>query len=63
MSEATIATIDGNYYVDEFAGRHNQRKLDTELQMAIMVQLMVGKRLRYKVLAVGKHEGRVRVAE
>ena len=23
-------------YVDEFAGRHNQRKLDTELQMTIM---------------------------
>ena len=49
-------------YVDEFAGRHNQRKLDTELQMILMVQLMVGKRLRYRDLAVGKHEGRVRMA-
>jgi transposase-like protein len=50
-------------YVDEFVGRHNMRRLDTELQMIMMVQLMVGKRLRYKDLAVGKHEGRVRVAE
>ena len=31
--------------------------------MILMVQLMVGKRLRYRDLAVGKHEGRVRMAE
>ena len=50
-------------YVDEFVGRHNMRKIDTALQMTMMAQLMVGKRLRYRDLAVGKHEGRVRVAE
>ncbi len=37
-------------YVDEFAGRHNQRPLDTEVQMASMVQGMDGKRLRYEDL-------------
>ena len=37
-------------YVDEFAGRHNQRALDTIDQMAAMVQSMDGKRLRYKDL-------------
>ena len=46
-------------YVNEFAGRHNQRDLDTEMQMRLMVQGMVGKRLRYKDLAVGRgHAGR-----
>ena len=37
-------------YVDEFAGRHNQRESDTIDQMAAMVQGMDGKRLRYKDL-------------
>ena len=37
-------------YVDEFAGRHNQRPLDTIDQMAAMVRGMDGKRLRYKDL-------------
>ena len=41
-------------YVSEFAGRHNQRSADTELQMRIMAQGLVGKRLRYKDLAVGR---------
>ena len=50
-------------YVDEFAGRHNQRGADTEHQMLMMLQQMVGKRLRYKDLIVGKHEGRVREAQ
>lgn len=37
-------------YVDEFAGRHNQRSLDTEVQMRSMAQRMVGKRLSYNGL-------------
>ena len=37
-------------YVDEFAGRHNVRPLDTEDQMSAMVRGMDGKRLRYKDL-------------
>ena len=41
-------------YVSEFAGRHNQRSLDTEVQMRIMAQGLVGRRLRYKDLAVGR---------
>ena len=27
-------------YVDEFAGRHNQRPLDTDVQMRMMAQVM-----------------------
>ena len=38
-------------YVQEFAGRHNQRLSDTLDQMAFVVAGMVGKRLRYKDLA------------
>ena len=38
-------------YVDEFAGRHNQRPLDTIDQMRGMAGGMVGKRLRYDDLA------------
>ena len=34
-------------YVDEFAGRHNIRELDTIDQMGIVAVGMVGKRLRY----------------
>ncbi len=34
-------------YVAEFAGRHNQRPLDTIDQMTAMVRGMDGKRLRY----------------
>ena len=41
-------------YVNEFSGRHNQRPCDTELQMTIMAQGMIGKRLRYQDLAVGR---------
>ena len=37
-------------YVDEFAGRHNQRKADTIDQMGAMVRGMDGKRLRYREL-------------
>ena len=37
-------------YVDEFAGRHNQREADTVDQMAGMVRGMDGKRLRYREL-------------
>ena len=50
-------------YIDEFAGQHNQRKMDTEVQMVMLVQQMVGRRLHYRELAVGKGEGRVRMAE
>ena len=37
-------------YVDEFAGRHNMRPLDTIDQMKAMVRGMGGKRLRYRDL-------------
>ena len=37
-------------YVNEFAGRHNARSLDTIDQMKAMVRGMDGKRLRYKDL-------------
>ncbi len=37
-------------YVDEFAGRHNIRDLDTIEQMMLIALNMVGKRLRYKDL-------------
>ena len=50
-------------YVDEFAGRHNQRDADTEVQMLGMVQGMVGKRLRYRDVAVGKAAGSIRTAQ
>ena len=42
-----------NRYVQEFAGRHNIRPLDTEDQMAQMAWGMVGKQLRYKDLIGG----------
>ena len=38
-------------YVNEFAGRHNQRPLDTVDQMRSMVRGMEGKQLRYRDLA------------
>ena len=44
-------------YVNEFSGRHNSRPLDTEDQMALMVQKSVGKRLPYDTL-VGPKETR-----
>ena len=34
-------------YVSEFAGRHNQRPLDTIDQMRRIARGLVGKRLRY----------------
>jgi len=37
-------------YVNEFAGRHNDRDHDTLDQMANIAKGMVGKRLAYKVL-------------
>ena len=37
-------------YVNEFAGRHNQRPLDTLVQMAVMVRGLELKRLRYQDL-------------
>ena len=37
-------------YVNEFAGRHNIRELDTMDQMASVVAGMIGKRLMYKNL-------------
>ena len=44
-------------YVNEFAGRHNQRPLDTIDQMAAMARGMDGKRLRYEDL-IGPRETR-----
>ena len=37
-------------YVNEFAGRHNDRPSDTIDQMASLAKGMVGKRLKYKEL-------------
>lgn len=37
-------------YVNEFAGRHNIRDLDTVAQMVVIARGMVGRRLRYKDL-------------
>ena len=37
-------------YVNEFAGRHNMRRMDTLDQMAHIIDRMNGKRLRYKDL-------------
>lgn len=37
-------------YVDEFSGRHNQRELDTEDQMATLVRNGANRRLTYKDL-------------
>ena len=48
-------------YVAEFAGRHNDRPLDTLGQMAAMVRRMEGKRLKYRDLAKGN--GRQAMAE
>ncbi len=39
-------------YVNEFAGRHNNRKADTPDQMAAIAQSMTGKRLRYRDLTL-----------
>ena len=37
-------------YVDEFAGRHNMRDMDTADQMTHLAAAMVGKRLTYREL-------------
>ena len=37
-------------YVNEFAGRHNTRPLDTLIQMECIAQGLVGKQLRYQDL-------------
>ena len=37
-------------YVNEFAGKHNVRELDTAEQMAFVVSQMAGRRLKYDVL-------------
>ena len=39
-----------NRYVTEFAGRHNDRPLDTLDQIATVAKGMEGKRLRYRDL-------------
>ena len=49
-------------YVSEFAGRHNQRSCDTEVQMRIMAHGLVGRQLRYKDLAVGRKSRKARAA-
>ena len=45
-----ISKVHLHRYVNEFAGRHNMRDLDTLRQMEHIVQRMNGKRLRYKDL-------------
>ena len=42
-------------YINEFAGRHNDRPLDTEDQIVNIIAGMDGKRLRYKDLTGPKH--------
>ena len=42
-------------YVNEFAGRHNHRPMDTIDQMAAIARGMDGKRLRYSDLIGPKH--------
>ena len=37
-------------YVNEFAGRHNVRSLDTIDQMTALARRMIGKRLKYQDL-------------
>ena len=41
-------------YVNEFAGRHNVRDLDTIDQMTAVVLGLVGKRLQYHDLVAGR---------
>jgi hypothetical protein len=48
-------------YVAEFAGRQNERPLDTIDQMIRIVQSADGKRLKYRTLTRGT--GRQRMAE
>ena len=48
--------------VEEFAGWHNLRELDTIIQMEQVVAGMVGKRLKYKNLVSGE-DGRVNIIE
>ena len=40
-------------YVDEFAGRHGVRELDTIDQMGVVASRMAGKRLSYMELVAG----------
>ncbi len=40
-----------NRYVAEFAGRHNARELDTEVQMGLLMRNGKKKQLRYSDLA------------
>ena len=42
-------------YVNEFAGRHNIRPMDTIAQLSNLVNGMEGKRLPYKALVSSKH--------
>ena len=42
-----------NRYIDEFAGRHNDRPLDTIDMMSRVVQGMMGRRLTHKALVAG----------
>ena len=43
-------------YASEFSGRHNDRPMDTADQMKVMVEGMVGKRLRYEDLIADEPE-------
>ena len=48
-------------YVDEFAGRHNMRPLDTIDQMRLVARNMVGKRLKYDDLTAWTGDNRYTV--
>ena len=45
-----LSVADLGRYVNEFAGRHNMRSLDTLDKLADMAYGLIGKRLRYKDL-------------
>ena len=52
--KGTFHKIDAKHldrYVNEFAGRHNDREADTVEQMRAIAGAMAGKRLPYRMLA------------
>ena len=50
-------------YINEFAGRHNDRPSDTEDQMSNIAKGMVGRRLRYEDLTADPEPMRIKVED
>ena len=50
-------------YIDEFAGRHNDRPSDTEDQMSNIAKGMVGRRLRYEDLTADPEPMRIKLED